>query len=77
MKLLTTTVLAASFCLGAIFPADAGNVVGTVKAWQYMQVDGWKSADSMDDKTLHNMLYQASVIDTHGGIWKDYHHGPD
>ncbi|WP_404273459.1 hypothetical protein [Yersinia similis] len=65
MKLLTTTVLAASFCLGAVFPADAGNTVGTVKAWQYMQADGWKSADGMDDKTLHNMLYQASVIDNY------------
>ncbi|BBQ91632.1 hypothetical protein [Raoultella ornithinolytica] len=65
MKLLTTTVLAASFCLGAVFPAGAGNTVGTVKAWQYMQADGWKSADGMDDNTLHNMLYQASVIDNY------------
>lgn len=65
MKLLTTTVLAASFCLGAVFPADAGNTVGTVKAWQYMQADGWKSADGMDDNKLHNMLYQASVIDNY------------
>lgn len=65
MKFLTTTVLAASLCLGAVFPADAGNIVGTVKAWQYMQADGWKSADGMDDNTLHNMLYQASVIDNY------------
>ncbi|CAI2477892.1 hypothetical protein [Serratia liquefaciens] len=65
MKLLTTTVLAASFCLGVVFPADAGNTVGTVKAWQYMQADGWKSADGTDDNKLHNMLYQASVIDNY------------
>lgn len=65
MKFLTTTVLAASLCLGTVFPADAGNTVGTVKAWQYMQADGWKSADGMDDNTLHNMLYQASVIDNY------------
>lgn len=65
MKLLTTTVLAASFYLGAVFPADAGNTVGTVKAWQYMQADGWKSSDGMDDNKLHNMLYQASVIDNY------------
>ncbi|HEO9720554.1 TPA: hypothetical protein QIM56_002979 [Morganella morganii subsp. morganii] len=61
MKLLTTTVLAASLCLGTVFSADAGNTVGTVKAWQYMQADGWRSADGMDD----NMLYQASVIDNY------------
>ncbi|WP_037036967.1 hypothetical protein [Rahnella sp. WP5] len=65
MKLLTTTVLAASFCFGVVFPADAGNTVGTVKAWQYMQADGWKSADGIDDNKLHNMLYQASVIDNY------------
>ncbi|PAZ98671.1 hypothetical protein APX86_00340, partial [Escherichia coli] len=63
MKLLTTTALAASFFLGAVFPTEAGNIVGTVKAWQYMQAEGWKSADGMDDNILHNMLYQASVID--------------
>ena len=45
MKLFTTTLLAASLCLGTVFPADAGNTVGTVKAWQYMQADGWRSAD--------------------------------
>ncbi|SPZ64872.1 Uncharacterised protein [Serratia quinivorans] len=65
MKFLTTTVLAASICLGAVFPADAGNIVGSVKAWQYMQSDGWRSADGMDDNTLHNMLYQANVIDNY------------
>ena len=63
MKLLTTTLLATSICLSAVFPADAGNIVGSVKAWEYMQADGWKSADGMDDNTLHNMLYQANVID--------------
>ncbi|MFM2568433.1 hypothetical protein ACJTMZ_08660 [Enterobacter sp. DN] len=65
MKLLTTTALAASFFLGAVFPTEAGNIVGTVKAWQYMQAEGWKSADGMDDNILHNMLYQASVIDNY------------
>ncbi|HAS1783707.1 TPA: hypothetical protein I4G64_02330 [Enterobacter cloacae] len=65
MKLLTTTLLATSICLSAVFPADAGNIVGSVKAWQYMQADGWKSADGMDDNTLHNMLYQANVIDNY------------
>lgn len=65
MKLLTTTILSASIFLGAVSPADAGNIVGSVKAWQYMQADGWKSADGMDDNTLHNMLYQASVIDNY------------
>ncbi|MEH4912270.1 hypothetical protein PO448_24585 [Klebsiella pneumoniae] len=65
MKLLTTTLLATSICLNAVFPADAGNIVGSVKAWEYMQADGWKSADGMDDNTLHNMLYQANVIDNY------------
>ncbi|WP_049601695.1 hypothetical protein, partial [Yersinia similis] len=65
MKLFTATVLVASLCLGTTFPSAAGNIVGSVKAWQYMQADGWKSADGMDDNTLHNMLYQASVIDNY------------
>lgn len=65
MKLLITTLLATSICLSAVFPADAGNIVGSVKAWEYMQADGWKSADGMDDNTLHNMLYQANVIDNY------------
>ncbi|BET61307.1 MULTISPECIES: hypothetical protein [Yersinia pseudotuberculosis complex] len=65
MKLFTTTVLVASLCLGTTFPSAAGNIVGSVKAWQYMQADGWKSADGMDDNTLHNMLYQANVIDNY------------
>lgn len=61
-KLLTTTALAVSLCAGATFPASAETVVGTVKFWQYMQADGWKSADGMDNDTLNNTLYQASVI---------------
>lgn len=61
-KLLTTTALTVSLCAGATFPASAETVVGTVKFWQYMQADGWKSADGMDDDTLNNTLYQASVI---------------
>ena len=65
MKLFTTTLLAASICLGTVFQADAGNIVGSVKAWQHMQANGWKSADGMDDNTLHNMLYQANVIDNY------------
>ncbi|MBN3262160.1 hypothetical protein [Pectobacterium brasiliense] len=65
MKLFTTTALVASLCLGATFPSAAGNIVGTVKAWQYMQADGWKSAEGTDDNTLHNMLYQANVIDNY------------
>ncbi|MEN4701127.1 hypothetical protein [Pantoea agglomerans] len=65
MKFLITTVLAASLCLGATFPSAAGNIVGTVKAWQYMQADGWKSAEGTDDNMLHNMLYQANVIDNY------------
>ncbi len=65
MKLLAATTLAVSLCTGAVFPVTAGNSVGTVKAWSYMQADGWKSADSMDDNTLHNMLYQADIIDNY------------
>lgn len=61
-KLLTTTTLVVSLCAGATFPASAETVVGTVKFWQYMQADGWKSADGMDNDTLNNTLYQASVI---------------
>lgn len=62
MKLLTTTVLTIGLCAGAIFPVAAENVVGTVKAWQYMQADGWKSVDNLDDNTMINALYQADVI---------------
>lgn len=62
MKLLTTTVLTIGLCAGAIFPVAAENVVGMVKAWQYMQADGWKSADNLDDNTMINALYQADVI---------------
>lgn len=62
MKLLTTTVLTIGLCAGAIYPVAAENVVGTVKAWQYMQADGWKSADNLDDNTMINALYQADVI---------------
>lgn len=58
----TTTLLAASLCLTAPLAVQAEKVVGTVKAWQYMQADGWTSADGTDDNTLHNALYQASVI---------------
>ncbi|ELY2641280.1 hypothetical protein SM100_004065 [Cronobacter sakazakii] len=65
MKLLTATTLAVSFCTGVVFPVTAGNTVGTVKAWSYMQADGWKSTDGMDDNTLHNMLYQADIIDNY------------
>lgn len=36
MKLLTTTELVLSLCTGAVLPVGAENVVGTVKAWQYM-----------------------------------------
>lgn len=61
-KLLITTALAVSLCAGATFPTSAETVVGTVKFWQYMQADGWKSADGMDNDTLNNTLYQASVI---------------
>lgn len=61
-KLLTTTALAVSLYVGAAFPAFAETVVGTVKFWQYMQADGWKSADGMDNDTLNNTLYRASVI---------------
>lgn len=61
-KILTTTALAVSLCAGATFPASAETVVGTVKFWQYMQADGWKSADGMDNDALNNTLYQASVI---------------
>lgn len=67
-KLLTTTALAVSLCAGAAFPASAETVVGTVKFWQYMQADGWKSADGMDNDTLNNTLYQASVIGNYPGL---------
>ena len=65
MKLPTMAALTAILCVGAVFPAGAENVVGTVKAWSYMQADGWKSADGLDDNTLHNALYQARVIDNY------------
>lgn len=65
MKLLTTTALALSLCTGTVLPVAAENVVGTVKAWQYMQADGWKSADSLDNHTLSNALYGARVIDNY------------
>lgn len=65
MKLLTTTALALSLCAGNVLPVAAENVVGTVKAWQYMQADGWKSADGLDNDTLNNALYGARVIDNY------------
>ena len=65
MKLLTTTVLALSLCTAAVFPVAAENVVGTVKAWQYMQAEGWKSIDGLDNDTLNNALYGARVIDNY------------
>lgn len=65
MKLPTMAALTAILCTGTVFPAVAENVVGTVKAWSYMQADGWKSADGLDDNTLHNALYQARVIDNY------------
>ncbi|MER5111314.1 hypothetical protein [Serratia marcescens] len=65
MKLLTTAALAASFGIISVSPVLAENIVGSVKAWQNMQADGWKSADGMDNDTLHNALYQADVIDNY------------
>lgn len=65
MKLLTTAALAASLGIISVSPVLAENIVGSVKAWQYMQANGWKSADGTDNDTLHNMLYQASVIDNY------------
>ncbi|WET16376.1 hypothetical protein [Yersinia aleksiciae] len=65
MKLLTTTTLVLSLCTGTVLPVAAENVVGTVKAWQYMQADGWKSADGLDNDTLNNALYGARVIDNY------------
>lgn len=67
MKLLTATTLALSLCVGTVLPVAAENIVGTVKAWQYMQADGWKSADGLDNHTLSNALYGARVIDN----WQD------
>lgn len=43
MKLLTSAALAVSLCITSVTPAIAENIVGSVKAWQYMQADGWKS----------------------------------
>ena len=54
MKLLTSAALAASLCITSVTPAIAENIVGSVKAWQYMQADGWKSADGYDDNRMHN-----------------------
>lgn len=65
MKLLTTTTLVLSLYTGTVLPVAAENVVGTVKAWQYMQADGWKSADGLDNDTLNNALYGARVIDNY------------
>lgn len=62
MKSLTITTLAFSIFLGSALPVHAESTVGTVKAWQYMQTDGWKSADNFDDNTMINALYQADVI---------------
>jgi hypothetical protein len=38
---------------------------GFSQAWQYMQADGWKSADGYDDNRMHNELYQAVVLDNY------------
>ena len=65
MKLLTSAALAASLCITSVTPAIAENIVGSVKAWQYMQADGWKSADGYDDNRMHNELYQAVVLDNY------------
>lgn len=65
MKLLTTTTLVLSLCTGTVLPVAAENVVGTVKAWQYMLADGWKSADGLDNDSLNNALYGARVIDNY------------
>lgn len=65
MKLLTTAALAASLCMTSVPPVLAENIVGSVKAWQYMQADGWKSADGFDDNRMHNELYQAVVLDNY------------
>ncbi len=65
MKLFTATTLALSLCVGTVLPVAAENIVGTVKAWQYMQADGWKSADGLDNHTLSNALYGARVIDNY------------
>lgn len=65
MKLLITAALAASLGIISVSPVLAENIVGSVKAWQYMQADGWKSAEGTDNDTLHNALYQADVIDNY------------
>lgn len=65
MKLLTSAALAASLCITSVTPAIAENIVGSVKAWQYMQADGWTSADGYDDNHMHNALYQAVVLDNY------------
>lgn len=67
MKLLTSAALAASLCITSVTPAIAENIVGSVKAWQYMQADGWTSADGYDDNHMHNALYQAVVLDNYPG----------
>ncbi|ELQ5536069.1 hypothetical protein R2087_003146 [Escherichia coli] len=54
MKLLTSAALAASLCITSVTPAIAENIVGSVKAWQYMQADGWTSADGYDDNHMHS-----------------------
>ncbi|MDL3689006.1 hypothetical protein QR238_11425 [Salmonella enterica] len=62
MKLFTTAALAASLCITSVPPVLADDIMGSVRSWQYMQADGWKSADGTDNNTLHNALYQADVI---------------
>lgn len=55
-KFLTTTALVVSLCAGAVFPASAENTTGIIKAWSYMQADGWKSADGMNQHPAQHAL---------------------
>jgi len=64
MKQNTIKALITSLMLTAAFQSDAV-ITGTVKAWPYMQADGWKSADGYDFNKMHNALYQADVIDNY------------
>jgi hypothetical protein len=66
MKLVSLSkkmVLIGSLLLA--FNTHAYKLVGTVKAWSYMQDSGWTSADGFTDVQMHNRMYQASVIDNY------------
>lgn len=70
MKLFILVVLVVSFCIIFVILVIVENIVGLVKVWQYMQVDGWKFVDGYDDNCMYNELYQVVVFDNY--FWMNY-----